>query len=57
MVHERSPHERWQEHWRAVMQHGAGIATEAEKKINIHTWLVMEELHRGSSCHTYHVGR
>ena len=32
MVHERSPHERWQEHWRAVMQHGAGIATEAEKK-------------------------
>ena len=32
MVHERSPHERWQEHWRAVMQHSAGIASEKEMK-------------------------
>jgi hypothetical protein len=32
MVHERSPHERWQEHWRAVMQHSANLASETERK-------------------------
>ena len=32
MVHERAPHERWQEHWRAVLQHSAGLASEIERK-------------------------
>ena len=32
MVHKRSPHERWQEHWKAVMQHSAGITSEVEMK-------------------------
>ena len=32
MVHEMTPHERWQEHWRAVLQHPAGIASEIEQK-------------------------
>ena len=32
MVHERPPHKRWQEHWRAVLQHVAGIASETERK-------------------------
>ena len=32
MVHERAPHERWQEHWRAVMQHSANLASEIEQK-------------------------
>ena len=32
MVHKRTPHERWQEHWRAVLQHTAGIASEIEQK-------------------------
>ena len=32
MVHERTPHERWQEHWRAVLQHSAGLASEIERK-------------------------
>ena len=31
MVHERRPHERWEEHWRAVLQHSAGIASETER--------------------------
>ena len=30
MVHERRPYERWEEHWRAVLQHSAGIASETE---------------------------
>ena len=32
MVHERAPHERWQEHGRAVMQHSAGLASEIEQQ-------------------------
>ena len=32
MVHERPPHERWQEHWRAVLQHSAGIVRETERE-------------------------
>ena len=32
MVHERRPHERWEEHWRAVLQHSAGIASETERQ-------------------------
>ena len=32
MVHERRPHERWEEHWRAVLQHSAGIASETERR-------------------------
>ena len=31
MVHERAPDERWQEHWRAVMQHSAGFASETKR--------------------------
>ena len=32
MVHNREPRQRWQElkHWRAVLQHGSGMATEKE---------------------------
>ena len=56
MVHERSPHERWQEHWRAVMQHSAGIASETEKK---YTYMAS---HGGAASWlflypTYRVGR
>ena len=32
IVHERRPHKRWEEHWRAVLQHSAGIAIETERK-------------------------
>ena len=32
MVHERRPHERWEEHWRAVLKHSASIASETERK-------------------------
>ena len=32
MVHERTPHERWKEHWRAILQHTAGLASETERK-------------------------
>ena len=32
MVHNRAPHGRWQEHWRAILQHGSGIAIEKEQK-------------------------
>ena len=32
MVHERTPHERRQEHWRAVLQHTAGLASGTERK-------------------------
>ena len=28
MVHNREPHQRWQKHWRAILQHGSGMATE-----------------------------
>ena len=31
MVHERAPHKPWQEHWRAVLQHSAGLASEIER--------------------------
>ena len=33
-THERTPHdrERWQEHWRAVLQHTSGLASEIERK-------------------------
>ena len=30
MVHERRPHEQWEEHWRATLQHSAHIANETE---------------------------
>ena len=30
MVHERRPHGRWEEHWRATLQHSAHIASETE---------------------------
>ena len=32
MVHERAPHGRWQVHWRAVLQHSSGLASEMERK-------------------------
>ena len=32
MVHNRAPHQRWQEHWRAILQHGSGMAIEKEQK-------------------------
>ena len=32
MVHERTPHERRQEHWRAVLQHTAGLASETDRR-------------------------
>ena len=32
MVHNREPHQRWQEHWRAILKHGSGMATEKELK-------------------------
>ena len=32
LVHNRKPQERWQEHWRAILQHGSGMATEREQK-------------------------
>jgi hypothetical protein len=32
LVHNRAPHGRWQEHWRAILQHGSGIAIEKEQK-------------------------
>ena len=32
MVHKRPPHKRWHEHWRAVLQHSAGITSETERK-------------------------
>ena len=28
MVHEKQPHTRWEEHWRAVLQHSASIVSE-----------------------------
>ena len=31
-AYERTPHERWQGHWRAVLQHTAGLANETEQK-------------------------
>ena len=32
MVHNREPRRRWQEHWRAILQHASGMATEKEFK-------------------------
>jgi hypothetical protein len=32
MVHNRAPHQRCQEHWRAILQHGSGMAVEKEQK-------------------------
>ena len=32
MVHERRPHERWEGHWRATLQHSAHIVSETELK-------------------------
>ena len=32
LVHARAPHKRWQEHWRAILQHGSALATEKELK-------------------------
>ena len=32
MVHNRAPQQRWQEHWRAILKHGSGLATEKELK-------------------------
>ena len=31
LVHNREPQQRWQEHWRAILQHGSGMATEREQ--------------------------
>ena len=36
MVHNREPHQRWQEHLRATIQHGSGMATEKEQNILIY---------------------
>ena len=31
LVHNRAPHGRWQEHWRAILQHGSGMAIAKEQ--------------------------
>ena len=32
MMHNRAPPKRWQVHWRAILQHSSGLATEKELK-------------------------
>ena len=52
MLHNRKPHQRWQEHWRATIQHGSGMATEKERNKNTRICLRMGVLPGGISYPT-----
>ena len=63
MVHERTPHERWQEHRRAVMQHSANLTSDNEQTCafvarhgGAASWLFLPHISCGQviPCHRLH---